>query len=106
MASTQSVSGVPKTIDWAEEGVIEWSALGGDLVSGYMPSILVPQKPEAGRICKLQANLGHKALPSLGLDARLKGRDHEPRNVVPPEAGRDEGRLLSMVKKQCPLLES
>lgn len=45
---------------------------GGDLVSGYMPSIPVPQKAEAGRMRKFEANLGHNALPSLKLDARSR----------------------------------
>lgn len=81
---------------------------GGDLVSGYMPSILVPQKAEAGRMRKLQANLAHKALPSLRLDARLKGRDHEARNACRchRKQEEDEGRPLHEAKKQCPRLES
>lgn len=45
---------------------------GGDLVSEYMPSIPVPQKAEAGRMHKFEANLGHNELPSLKLDARSR----------------------------------
>lgn len=65
---------------------IEQSVLGaGNPVSEYMPSNPVQrQKAEAGRMCRLEANLGHNALPNLKLDARSKGRECEPRNVAPP----------------------
>lgn len=66
---------------------IEHSVLGGggNPVSEYMPSNPVQrQKAEAGRMCRLEANLGHNALPNLKLVARSKGRECEPRNVVPP----------------------
>lgn len=60
---------------------------GGNLVSGYMPTIPVLRR-QRQEGCKLDANLGHTALPGLKLGARWKGWGHEPRNVVPPEAGR------------------
>lgn len=60
---------------------IEQSVLEGESSVGVHAFQL---HAEAGRMCRLEANLGHNALPNLKLDARSKGRECEPRNVVPP----------------------
>lgn len=82
----QLASGVLKTVELGRGGGQRMKCFG-DLVSGCVATIPAHRR-QRQEGWKLEANLGHTALPGPKLDARLKRNGHKPRNVVTPEGGR------------------